>query len=137
MKKILDEFIKEELKKEKKLRENLENLIEEYVEFIEKNIPDEFMADFGVGPAGSHSQFGTHYGFLTDFGYSVPGPGFNIAGDFNAKVSGSNLNDMKEFAENIPNIFCDGLEIIKNSNKNVETTINKLNEINKYFNSNP
>jgi hypothetical protein len=118
-----------------KLNDKLIDIINEYVEFVEKNIPDEFMESFGIGVAGSHDQFGSHYGFESTHDYSgervyrVAGHGYNIANDFNAYVTGSNFTQMLEFAKQIPKFINYGVKVLKNNNEAANNIIEKLREI--------
>lgn len=114
-------------------RESLESILTKYIEFVENNIPDEYMSKFGIGIAAKHHQFGQLYGFefQNDFGlvYLVPGSGYCIAGDWNAKATGSNLSQMKNFAKSLPKWVKSGLEKIKKENQEADEIINNLSDL--------
>lgn len=135
IKKEMVSTLKSELELHVSVRESLESLINEYIEFIEKNVYSEFYEYFGIGVAGSHSQFGSHYGFLVnkcdDYNgnyeyYAVPGNGYCIANDFNARVSGSNFIEMKEFAAKITEYVKNGIKQLESANEETQKIINTI-----------
>lgn len=98
--------------------------INDYIEWVENNIPSEFRNAFGVGRAGSHHQFGTHYGFWADDpneGYgryvSASRNSYYIANDFNCRVSGSTNNEVKCFVKSIPTYLKEGFELMQKQNE--------------------
>lgn len=130
LKKEMVSTLKNELQIEVNVRESLEALLNEYIDFIKEEVSSEFRRYFGIGIAGSHSQFGSHYGFFIERDYqdcyAVPGQGYCIANDFDAKVTGSNFFEMKEFAKNIPLYVKKGIEKLKAENKETMEIINKI-----------
>lgn len=112
-----------------KANERLSDIVNSYVEWAEKNVPKEFFHQFGIGIAGSHSQFGDIIGFYSGEYYRVTGSGYYIANDFSAWVNGSDFHQMLIFAGKIPTFIKNGTASLSNSNKEALTLVDKLESI--------
>lgn len=130
---VTAEKLNELLDLNSKLREDVEAYVDEYVEWVSKNVPSGLERAFGVGIV-SENRFGTYWGFETDdidiWGdniYAQTGNDWYVGGDFNCLVRGSEFEQVEEFAERIPDLFETGMEEIKNQNERLENV--KLKEV--------
>ena len=103
-------------------------LIDDYIDFIYQHVPDEFMADFGVGYVSTHPQFDDVIGYCNEAEnkYVVTGKGYYHGGDWNYYVYGSNWNDELAFAKEIPAFVENGLKCLK---IDTEKTIEAKSEV--------
>lgn len=106
------------------ITDSVREYVSEYIEWVENNIPSEFRAEFGVGKAATHRQFGSHYGFSScdseGYGQIYRSPSrqsYYIANDFDCRVLGSTNFQVKDFAKNIPTYLKDGLEFMQKQNE--------------------
>lgn len=106
----------------------LNEKVKEYINLISENVPEEMMEEFGVGPAGKHNEFGTHYGFWNDRleSYTCIGSGYNIANDFNAVVHGSSDEDVIFFLKEMDELFNHGINELKKTNQDIDDIMKKL-----------
>lgn len=128
---LLEKEIDSVVKKNLNHLTNVENILYDYVEFIEKNVPSEFMENFGIGVTNSHPQFGPDYGFITnnkygDKYYASPGDGYYIGFDFNCQVKGSDFHQMKNFLKDIPKWVENGKKELENFNYSIEKILKSL-----------
>lgn len=114
MKTLKKELI-EALELEYNSAKQLKNIIDDYIEIIQKEVPNEYMHIFGIGVAGSHRQFGPHYGFWNKEKrlYTCVGKSYHISNDFNAYVPGSSNQEISDFAKYIIEYINDGISYLK------------------------
>ncbi|NHZ84398.1 MAG: hypothetical protein GWP19_00775 [Planctomycetia bacterium] len=126
--------LKTELDITASVKDSIASILQEYIDFVEENIPHEFWKIFGIGKAGGHRQFGNVYGFeasseYRDDYYTIPGNGYYIANDWDAKVEGSNFYQMKEFASRIKDLVEEGLDYLSEQNKSTSEIIENLKDL--------
>lgn len=116
---------------EGRIYEELKDYINSYIGWVESNIPCRFYSYFKVGVAGSHQQFGNHYGFENSYDeYCVPGSGYNIANDFNAYVRGcTSRKELIAFVKCIPEFLENGLKAMEKQSNQGEIGLDKTQQI--------
>jgi len=117
-----------------KTNEALESILQDYINFIENNVPSEFRFHFGIGKTATHQQFGSHFGFESENeeGYSIyrtAGSGYCIGNDFNARVKGSNYSQMLEFSVKIPNLLNKGILKLQENTQESNSIADKLKNL--------
>jgi len=104
--------------------QKLSGIIDEYIGFVDSNVPNEFWNEFGIGIATTHSQFADVVGFEVYKGgrtmYCCTGSGYHYGGDFNCWVEGSDFLEMLDFAKRIPDLIEGGLETMAANTKKSE-----------------
>jgi len=118
------------------LNNSLESLVDNYVDYISKNVNDCYMKYFGVGVTCRTNQFGDYYGFLNETEtnrnghntYTCTGSSWYVANDFNCHIQGSTTEDLLEFAENIPTFIKEGIKHLESKNEKMESIKNELSK---------
>lgn len=123
IKKTIKEItLKEAIEINSNLMNKLEDIVSNYIDYVNNNIDPEYHHYFGIGIVNTHQQFGSVRGFWNDDknDYCVVGSGYYYANDFNCWCEGSNDYEIKEFAEKINNYIKGGKEKILQFNNEVE-----------------
>lgn len=108
--------VKELLQFHETIYNNLTQYIESYVEWIKKNIPQDFWGSFGVGYYFDNYTVGTMIGFIDQYGEKHPlnwDSSYFAMGNFNYPVEAVSKKVAKEFARSIPALMQNGMEKIK------------------------
>ncbi|MCT4602467.1 MAG: hypothetical protein N4A59_06160 [Marinifilum sp.] len=118
-----------------KVNDSLVSIIEDYIEFVQENVPSGYKNYFGVGKAADHSQFGAVWGFevYCEYGegyyYACCGDSYYFGNDFNSRVSGSNFEQMKNFAAKIPDYIKKGMEELLKDTEDADEITKKLENL--------
>ena len=108
------------------LTNDIEKYVDEYVQWVEKNVPEGMEGNFGVGIC-SRNRHGVYWGYdsgETDIWgepeYVQTGKDWYVGNDFNCLVKGSTKRQAKEFARSIPKWLTDGLKSLEKEKKDLE-----------------